>query len=357
MKEKIGILTFQNTLNYGAILQSYALYRVLSEEGHDVEVIDYRCPAIEGNEGWSVIPSSPKSLLRYLMKTVKRTAFKGFRSNITYSPKCDKSSIKAIAKRYDCVVVGSDQVWNPFITHEDTNYFLSFEDESARCKSYAASIGLDRFPQDEPYASLLAHFSSLLVREKTARDEIERVAPSARGRVGVVLDPTLLIEKDEWSGLGRLPRDLADTGYVLLYAVSDLHRSGEVASSLAQGMGCRLVQICQRREGKVEGAIHLRNASPEEFLALFEGAAATVVSSFHGVCFSLLFEKDFWATVSGRGASRVTDLLSLLGVPERLVGGGQAAQPSKKVDYGSVTLRLAGLREESLSALKESLTD
>lgn len=356
MKEKIGILTFQNTLNYGAILQSYALYRVLSDEGHDVEVINYRCPAIEGNEGWSVIPSSPKSLLRYLMKTAKRTAFRDFRSNIAYSPKCDKSSIKTITRRYDCVVVGSDQVWNPFITHEDTSYFLSFEDDSTRCKSYAASIGLDRFPQDEPYANLLAHFSSLLVREKTARDEIERVVPSARGGVKVVLDPTLLIERCKWSGLGRFPRDLTGTGYVLLYAVSDLHRSGEVASSLAKSMGCKLVQICQRREGKVEGAIHLRNASPEEFLALFEGAASVVVSSFHGVCFSLLFEKDFWVTVSGRGASRVTDLLSLLGIPERLVGEGQVAQPSKKVDYESVTPRLAELREESLSALRKTLT-
>ena len=44
---KIGILTFHNALNYGAVLQCYALQHYLQEKGHDVEVIDYRIPFIE----------------------------------------------------------------------------------------------------------------------------------------------------------------------------------------------------------------------------------------------------------------------------------------------------------------------
>lgn len=357
MKKRIGILTFQNTLNYGAVLQSYALFRVLSEEGHDAEVIDYRCPAIEGNEGWSFMPPSPKSLIKYLIKFPKRASFKSFRSNISYSPRCDKDTIGDNAKRYDCVVVGSDQVWNPYITHGDTNYFLSFERDPARCKSYAASIGLDRLPQDEPYADLLSHFSSLLVREETARKEIARIVPGSESRIKVVLDPTLLLGKREWSCLTGSTSEIAKGGYVLLYAVSDLHRSGEVAKSLANSLGCRVIQICQRREGKVEGAIHLRNASPEEFLALFEGAAATVVSSFHGVCFSLIFEKDFWVTISDRGTSRITDLLTLLEVPGRVVREGDGPNFSKRVDYERVAPRLTRLRGESLSTLRASLDD
>lgn len=357
MKKRIGILTFQNTLNYGAVLQSYALFRVLSGDGHEAEVIDYCCPAIEENEGWSFTPASPKSLLKYLIKSPKRASFKSFRSNISYSPRCGKDNIGDIAKRYDCVVVGSDQVWNPYITHGDTNYFLSFERDPARCKSYAASIGLDRLPQDEPYANLLSHFSSLLVREETARKEIVRIVPRSEPRVKVVLDPTLLLGKREWSCLTGSTSEIAKGSYVLLYAVSDLHRSGEVAKSLANSLGCKVVQICQRRDGKVEGAIHLRNASPEEFLALFEGAAATVVSSFHGVCFSLIFEKDFWVTVSDRGASRITDLLTLLEVPERVVQESHELDFSKKVDYARVTSRLTRLRGESLSALRASLVD
>lgn len=357
MNKKIGILTFQNTLNYGAILQSYALFRVLSKEGYNAEVIDYWCPAIEENEGWSFSLVSPKSLLKYLMKTPKRKAFIGFRGGIAYSPRCDKASIGETVKRYDCVIVGSDQVWNPLITGGDMTYFLSFESDPLRCKSYAASVGLEQFPQDEPYANLLAHFSSLLVREKSAQGEIARIVPSAVSRTRVVLDPTLLIEKSEWSRLGNLPRGVSVGSYVLLYSVSDLHRSGAIAKSLAEQMGSKVVQICQRREGKVEGALHLRNASPEEFLALFKGAAATVVSSFHGVCFSLIFERDFWVTVSGRGANRITDLLELLDVTGRVVEEGRVPMSSERVDYESVSPRLAKLREESLSTLMESLAD
>lgn len=357
MKKKIGVLTFQNTLNYGAILQSHALCRVLSKEGHDAEVIDYRCSAIEENEGWSFSLASPKSMMKYLMKSFKRRSFSRFRRNIAYSSRCDIKNIRDVARRYDCVVVGSDQVWNPLITQGDTTYFLSFENDSSRCKSYAASIGLEQFPQDEPYASLLAHFSSLLVREKTAKNEVTRIAPSAGSRTKVVLDPTLLMGKREWGEFGKLPHGVSAGDYVLLYAVSDLHRSGAIAESLARRMGCKVVQICQRREGKVKGALHLRNASPEEFLALFRGAAATVVSSFHGVCFSLVFEKDFWVTVSGRGTGRITDLLELLDITERMVREGQEPISSKKIDYGIVSPRLVELREESLSVLRESLTD
>ena len=40
---KIGLLTFQFALNYGALLQAYSLKKVLEDAGSTVEIINY-CP-------------------------------------------------------------------------------------------------------------------------------------------------------------------------------------------------------------------------------------------------------------------------------------------------------------------------
>ena len=38
---KIALLTFHNAYNYGAALQAYSLQKYLSEQGYEVEYINY----------------------------------------------------------------------------------------------------------------------------------------------------------------------------------------------------------------------------------------------------------------------------------------------------------------------------
>ena len=45
-KKRVGVITFHDYDNYGAILQSYALQRKLKEMGTYPEIIDYRCDYI-----------------------------------------------------------------------------------------------------------------------------------------------------------------------------------------------------------------------------------------------------------------------------------------------------------------------
>ena len=45
-KKRVGVITFHNYDNYGAILQSYALQKRLRELGTYPEIIDYRCDYI-----------------------------------------------------------------------------------------------------------------------------------------------------------------------------------------------------------------------------------------------------------------------------------------------------------------------
>lgn len=352
---KIGILTFQNTVNYGTVLQCFALYKTIEKLGHTPVVIDYKCPSIELSEGMLFDVRDPKSTLKYLMKARKRLAFKGFKSNITYTPRCDKVTLPNVVSALDMVVVGSDQVWNPLLTNGDLSYFLSFEDEPEKCKTYAVSMGIKHFPSNEPFAQLISHFSSLLVRESSVAKEIERVAPDVSNKVSVVLDPTFLLNRDEWNKQAILPERIKGKEYILLYAVSEFERSAQIAKQLAGQFNCEIVQIRQRRVGKVDGAIGFRNASPEEFLGLFANAKATVVSSFHGLCFSLIFQKEFYCTVSDINSSRLTDLLASLGVKDRVIYNDDLSDHSSLDYVNQIEPKLKSLKSQSIECLNNSI--
>ena len=103
---KVGILTFQNTLNYGAALQCYALYRTLRELGHEPMVIDYRNPQIARNEGLAYSWCHPRSVLAYAKRQKRVRAFDAFRSRVHFTEPCDRGSIASVCEGLDYVVVG-----------------------------------------------------------------------------------------------------------------------------------------------------------------------------------------------------------------------------------------------------------
>lgn len=353
----VGILTFQNTLNFGAILQCYALKRCLDNLGFDAGVIDYSCDRIERSECVSFSLRSPLSLCKYLMKTRKRVAFKRFKAHLNLSPRCDKSSISHVSRTSDCIVVGSDQVWNSSLSHDDEAFFLTFEQDAARCKSYAASVGTRGFPSDEPYATYLSHFSSILVRERTALEEVRRLLPH-REDAQRVLDPTLLLTRRDWESIAKTPSCAKHGGYILVYSVADFELCAEAAKELARQRGCRIIQICQRRVGRIKGAIHLTRASPQEFLGLFAQADATVVSSFHGLCFSLIFGKNVHCVLrkDNSASSRLQDLLDEFELQNCVIHTPGDVAKVQPIDYSVISKRLQVLRTSSVTALAESLT-
>ena len=355
---KVGILTFQNTLNYGAVLQNYALYHELEAFTFCVEVINYRSKVIEKNEGLAYI-RGPRSLFRHLQLRKKARLFSKFKQRMRFTASCDERTVSKIASRFDCVVVGSDQVWNTSITGLDLTYFLDFIDDSWRCKTYAASMGYGELsPSDSDLRPLLSHFSSILVREKSAAETIARECPCAP-TPRVVLDPTLLVEKRVWDEIQQTPSYALGAPYVLLYDVSESESAFDAARNLAKSSDCRIIRIQSYDLEPVAGMKSVLNVSPEEYLGLFAYAQATVVSSFHGLCFSIINHRDFYFSgqTTGRNTnSRATDLMDALGISGRTVQD-LANGTVKPVDWDDVETRLSTLRAESLRLLKESLAD
>lgn len=353
----VGILTFQNTLNFGAMLQCYALFETIEKLGYGPEVIDYHCPKVESREGLA-FDGSARSLAKLVLRRRKAKRFSEFKACISFSPRCDRASIANVCGRYDYVVVGSDQVWNLDCTGADPSFFLDFLVESSRKKSYAASIGTTSFDQQGlPCGAWLNDFSSLLVRESAAARAIgEIVSNDVRPRV--VLDPTLLLTDDEWGGISHPPAGLKSGNYVLVYAISEYEKTLEAARILAAQRGCEIVQIQQYGMRHTPGVINMRNLGPAEYVWLFDNAEATIVSSFHGMCFSLIFEKEFFfATDSGSSGkqSRLLDLLASLGIQGRSVDD-YLAKAEQPVNYECVRHRLEGLRTQSVNELANALS-
>lgn len=331
-------MTFHETMNYGANLQAFALCKVLRDMGWTPEIVNYDCFAVLKREApqkpsftdWA---KSPKWALRTFLKYPKRReaqmVFRAF-SNRMLPVGLRMQSVEEIDAAYDVVVVGSDQVWNLSCTGGDDSYFLPRDSaENRRCKriAYAASFGSGAFEglERERCGKALKDFDSISVRESSGVSIVESL--SGRKDASVVLDPTLLLEQAEWEGISE-PAEVASP-FVFAYVVGERNRVLEAARLEAKRKSAELV-IVEAFGGSmfVRDATVLYKASPSQFVWLVKNAESVVTSSFHGMCFSIIFRKK--ATIikdksAINGNSRIDDLLITLGVDRNVIDSDMLA--------------------------------
>ena len=332
--KRIGILTFHQALNYGAVLQAYALCRAVSDNCPDVkaEIVDYRCPYLSDVYGLS--GQKRKKLIRTLLASgnylVKKKRFCSFRKkHLPVSPeRYGRGSVKAAVPGYDCFIVGSDQVWNPELTNNDLNYFLHFAPPCKRF-SYAASVGSDKLDPDisKVIAGDLRRFRTVSVREKSAKAFIDSIAGDNAAQVHI--DPTLLLSKREWEKLCGGKRS---SGYILVYSVKYSQRLIDEALRLAAKKGLKVLCVGQYRKNRGVKYIHAPDCG--RLLSLFRNADYVFTNSFHGTAFSVIFERQFCSMpdIKDDKKIRILDLLSLLDLNDRTSPGNIDTQiPWKKV--------------------------
>lgn len=354
---KLGILTFQHTLNYGAELQAYALQATLQKLGYEAEVICYYNPAVEQREFPQSLFSiqGMKNRVKYVWGRKKRArkaaAFRNFEekhlnlSSKTYT----RENISEADEFYDAVVAGSDQIWNSELTGEDTTYFLDFLSSSQKKLSYAASFGADRAPTGnaKQMGRLLSDFSLLTVREKAGASIVERLT----GRLpAVAADPTLLLRAEDWDDIAS---DTPDSEpYLLIYLPHHKKEVFSFARRLAKEQRLKIKYV-NITGVPLPGAENLFSAGPTEFVSLVKHAAWVVTGSFHGTAFAVNYGINFYSENSRASAvygSRISSLLDLLGLSDRVISDQTAT--FEPVDYGPVREKLAALRESSLDLLR-----
>jgi len=365
---KIALVTIHKANNYGALLQAYALQEALSTFG-DTELVDYdneylsmTLEPIRVSFSFHGILGMGKDLCRLLpryrlIKKFKKFMAKRFVMTQSYS---QNELLKNKLPGYDYYVVGSDQVWNSTCvsrtSDHDPVYFLEFAPEGAKKVSYASSVGGYVFTEEESkqIPKYIDSFEAVSVREKNTQKYLNSLTGK---NIEHVLDPTLLLSKNQWEELVGQTEYTDNRPYILLYTVPKVALVRKAVAHFSDKLGVRVIAIDQ---GLSAGACvdkHIRDAGPEDLLSLFSGADFVVTDSFHGVCFSINLERPFVALSPGKHANRVESLLSIVGLNEQYVSNELDFDGvSLKIDFSEPRLRLEKARKESYQFLHQAFS-
>ena len=370
---KVGIITFYRAPNYGAMLQAYALYKYLTHSGHNVEFLAH-----------PFCLQRPFTLLRCFIsrhitgvrnKLANRVQYSivDFARRLPLSKKIDDyAQLSQLNNRYDAVIVGSDQMWNPMWCSNlgcIELLFLGFLDRRVIRLSYAASFGTDQWPEDDNRAlrvgELLQLFKGIGVREASGVALVEKL--SRRSDAVCTVDPTLLHDRSFYEGL------LTDPGHCKPYIFKYILNWSEddAADNVIRAL-CRkhAFDVLDDKE-RVRGALSIvcrmlsvrTKVSVGSWLGLINGASYVVTNSFHGTVFSIIFHKAFVSLriegeMSGMN-ERLQTLLSRLGLADRFVSSSDEESINRVVcstiDWTKVDMRLNEWRMTSADFLAKNL--
>lgn len=343
--KKIGILTFHDADNLGAVLQAYALQNVLQSECKvNADIVDYQCRAIEETKHAKFekkLSSMIKALLKEVYYDIKHKGFENFRKrNLKMSNKrYDRVTVSEANSVYDAFISGSDQVWNPGCAGRDDTYFLDFADAGKKY-SYAASLGSHKFSPDEykHYSNLLSAMNSISVREKSAIAELEKLGISS---ASVNADPVFLLSEERWQSI--MTKRLYKGRYVLVYLIQPDVNVMNCAREYARKHNCKIIS----NKKSIEFILH---NSPAEFLSWIYYSDCIFTNSFHGTAFSLIFNKPLMADIALRNGginNRVLEILETTGATQCII---QDSMTARKPDADQ---EIEILRNEGVHYLRE----
>lgn len=362
--KKIGIITFHSAHNYGAMLQVYALQQLIDKYSYYVNVIDYRDKeidkhykviSIDNSNIQSRVKSTISNLIFYNKNKKRYDIFNKFMNNNlrlsnTYNGIDD---IKKNAPKYDIYITGSDQVWNTRIVGELSDaYTLNFGDKNIKRISYAASIGentlVNKYTDD--YRNKLSILNHVSVRELDGKKALENVINKD---IEVVLDPTLLLDKEEWENK-LISNAKINEKYILAYVVEYNQEYVNIVNYLSKKTGLKVVYFEKRNKYYENPLKSAYTEGPFEFVDLIKNAEYVIATSFHATVFSIIFNKKFFVVPHVKTGSRVTNLLDKLQIVGRDINTLEefkAINYDETIDYNNVNKILEKERSKSIEWL------
>lgn len=358
---KIAILTYFFSNNYGAVLQAVALQAALRKHtGEDVTFLPY-CNILQRKNNALIQYGSLKAWcyniirLPFIGKRKKRIdRFNQFRRFYLNSDEIyvDDREIVTEAGRYDLIIVGSDQVWNPNAPDFSKIYFSIFN-KKIHAYTYGVSLGDCRTEQLLPYVHCIKDLPQILVREGSAVNRLRDAG--YKNSINVVLDPVLLHTKEEWETLLGFSESKSEKKYILCYFLRRKHifEYWNVAKKIEGKVGCKL--LCVNVNAGLFAYTHktLMDAGPIEFLELIKGASLVLTNSFHGTVFSILFHIPFYSLYAPEeNDSRIGDILRSLDLENRqLCTEDSVREYTFDIDYVKVDEILNHERQKSIAYL------
>lgn len=386
--KRIAIASCYDKYNYGSALQAYATQVAIQDLGIKPVTLDKR--GLRGAIGRGRRDYYRRNLFNFDMYKAKkglglfalrrrldsdlkanvserRKAFDDFVvGHIDLSPSFSTfEETEKYCEEFDCVVVGSDQLWLP--VNIAGNYFtLSFVPSPVRKVSYATSFGLAQLP---PYYEMKARqfletFDAISTREESGRAIVESLGLEAE----VVCDPTMLLAPEKWSELAESSGEVFSSPYIFCYFLGNNPWQRECVRTLKQRLGCPVVALSHLDEyiaSDNEGFADYQpyDVSPLQWVNLIKGASFIMTDSFHGTVFATLFNRPFitfrrHANVGNQSTnSRLDTLLERLRLQSRICNNKSELNNliDASASFDSVNKRIDDYKNESLLWLKHAL--
>lgn len=367
---KIGIYTQPLHTNYGGILQAYALQTVLEKLGHKVVILkkphERRVPIFKRPFSYG------KRFIKKYLFHQKCRIFKEKYFNQTYYI-VGQNTLEFInkhihmlpltelkASEIDLLIVGSDQVWRPIYNHPIEDSYLDFAKKwPIKRIAYAASFGTDQWEytprQTARCKRLLKQFSAISVRESTGVDLCQKYFNM---QAKLVLDPTMLLDKDAYTGLIKANITSKTSGNLLIYILDESSEKQELIKEISKTQNYipfRVNSLVENHYAPLEQRIQ---PPVEDWLQGFNNADFIITDSFHACAFSIIFNKPF--IVYGnkeRGYTRFQSLLSLFGLESRLITSKEEALNivNNPINWSQVNSKREQMKNISLSFLKHNI--
>lgn len=358
---KVGILTFHNAYNYGAVLQAYATQEFVRSLGHEVEVIDYH----NKNVDWHYdkrkfrIRGFLRSTYRFPLYLIekyffwqRRKAYHRFFNEHMYLSKESYSEGENISLLgYDVILIGSDQLWNKRLTKGlDKVYWGQFKAlPNTRVAAWSVCMNnIDLTEEDKSQIKeFLKNFTAISVREKSLQSVLQNLTDQT---IWHTLDPTLILPSSQWVDLCH---PVKESNYIAVYAVRKEKETISFARQLALKLNKKLVIIRSYSKWYISSE-NKEYCGPDDFLSYIKYSDYVVTSSFHGTVFSLIFQRQFVCPILD-GNIRVEDLLHTAGLPNRFVRDCKEALSLPLIEYNHLSKQLELRKKETIDFLSNVL--
>lgn len=359
----IGIITWHGGPNAGTFFQLYGLYSYLESRGHHVEVINYNNrPEDYISRGFAYYATQPLALIRRKMERrrerkmiveaearyadavkLRAARFEEMYGKLKFTERVSTDEEFArLNDRFDAFIVGSDQTWNASMLNR--RYFLDFAAKGKIKASYCPSMGtaLVMRRQREVFRQYLQDFDYISAREGRLRDILQE---ELHREVYHLLDPSMLVSRDEYVKMAHLPEELKGERYLLCYFTPKNDAQVEQMRRFAKEKGLKVVIMAMSSFSlNIKDAFVYAAAGPREFVGLIANAAVVFTSSFHCTIFSVMLHRDLYV-FEQRFTSKAADInqryieqLETYGISRRYIRFGKeiTAENSAPIDYDGV---------------------
>ena len=362
---KVAIITMSNGINYGNRLQNYAVQKVLESLGAEAEtIINFTGQEIVNENSLKEkikdflaeinynIPRFKIAKMNYILRERRFKKFnKKYIKQTNYFITKDKIP-NNINEKYDYFVCGSDQIWNPEFEINSHIDFLAFAEKSKKI-AYSPSLGVSELPKEcvEKYKTWINEIDYLSVREEAGAEIIKNIT----GREAVVLlDPTLMLNKNEWLKIAKKPRLELKSKYILTYFLGN--KESEVEN--------RILKIAEEHDYEIINLMDEKNkyiysVDPGEFIWLINNCEVFCTDSFHGGVFSIIMKKAFIIFERKDKLksmnSRLETLLSKFDMQSRLDKNITDDKQIFNTDFSNVDKVINTEKEKAINYLKNAL--